>query len=212
MLQAGDRVPDFSLETGDGGRVASDALRGQRYVLYFYPKDDTPGCTKEACGFRDARARFDALGVRVFGVSADSAAAHARFASRHALNFPLLADPERRLIEGVGAWVEKSLYGRRYMGIARVTFVVGPDGRVEKVFPKVTPAEHADAVLAYLSGSEEVKARPAKAASPKPAAKPSAAKHPAATKPAAKPTTKNTARPAAKQAARARRAKAARRR
>jgi peroxiredoxin Q/BCP len=206
MLQPGDRIPDFALRTGSGDTVSSAGLRGQRFVLYFYPKDDTPGCTKEACGFRDNLPRYDALGVPVFGISADSTAAHDRFARKYGLGFPLLSDPERKTIEGFGAWIEKQLYGRKYMGIARATFVVGPDGRVEKVWDKVTPATHADDVLGYLTGSTEVATRPAlakraeapaegapatKAAVRKPAAKRPAANKSAANKSAAKKSAAN---------------------
>ncbi|HET9485753.1 MAG TPA: peroxiredoxin [Xanthomonadales bacterium] len=193
MLQPGDRIPDFTLETGSGDTVSSAGLRGKRFVLYFYPKDDTPGCTKEACGFRDNLPRFGALGVPVFGISADSTAAHDRFARKYGLGFPLLSDPDRRTIEGFGTWIEKQLYGRRYMGIARATFVVGPDGRVEKVWEKVTPATHADEVLGHLTGSTELATRPPeakRAASPaaKPAAKKTAPKKSASKKTVSKQT------------------------
>jgi peroxiredoxin Q/BCP len=150
MLHAGDLIPAFDLTSTDGTRVSSASLAGRRYVLYLYPKDDTPGCTTEACSFRDNLPRFSGMGVPVFGVSPDSAAAHAKFTAKHGLTFPLLADPERLLIEGLGAWVEKSMYGRKYMGVQRSTFVVGPDGRIEKVWEKVTPARHAEEVLAFL--------------------------------------------------------------
>jgi peroxiredoxin Q/BCP len=152
MLQAGDNVPEFSLVTDKGETVSAKRLKGQRYVLYFYPKDDTPGCTKEACGFRDNLPSFEQLSVRVFGVSADSEAAHTKFVKKFDLNFSLLADPERQLIEGIGAWVEKSMYGKKYMGIARATFVVDAKGKIEKVWEKVAkPDQHAAEVLAYLN-------------------------------------------------------------
>lgn len=150
MLQAGDPIPEFALASTQGGEVSSLSLRGKRYVLYFYPKDDTPGCTTEACNFRDTLPRFEETGTLVYGVSPDDIAAHEKFIAKHALNFPLLADPERKLIEAVGVWVEKSMYGKKYMGVQRSTFVVGPDGRIEKVWPKVTPDGHAREVLEYL--------------------------------------------------------------
>jgi peroxiredoxin Q/BCP len=150
MLQPGDRIPDFDLLTDRGERVSPQTLKGARVVLYFYPKDDTPGCTTEACAFRDALPKFDASKVRVYGISADDAKRHAKFAAKHQLHFPLLADPERQAIEGFGVWIEKSLYGRKYMGIARATFVIDASGRIERVWDKVKPATHAEEVLAYL--------------------------------------------------------------
>jgi peroxiredoxin Q/BCP len=152
MLKVGDKVPAFSLMSDTMGEVKSSALQGQRYVLYFYPKDDTPGCTKEACSFRDNLPKFQNVGVPIYGVSIDDVKAHGKFTKKFALNFPLLADPERKLIDGMGLWVEKSMYGRTYMGTARATFVVGPNGKVEHVWEKVTPEGHAEEVLAYLQG------------------------------------------------------------
>lgn len=150
MLVVGDRVPEFKLASDSAGEVDSAALLGQRYVLYFYPKDDTSGCTQQACGFRDNLPDFSSLSVPVYGVSADSIAAHQRFVKKYGLNFPLLADPEHRLLEPLGVWIEKSMYGRKYMGIQRATFVIGRDGRIEHVWPKVKTAGHAEEVLAYL--------------------------------------------------------------
>ena len=152
MLTAGDRVPSFTLESDTAGTISSAGLAGKRYVLYFYPRDDTPGCTKEACSFRDNLPLFGNLGVPVFGVSADDVKAHAKFTAKFSLNFPLLADPERKLIEPMGVWGEKSFMGKKYMGITRATFVVAPDGRIEHVWEKVTPENHAEEVLAYLKG------------------------------------------------------------
>jgi peroxiredoxin Q/BCP len=151
MLQAGDPIPEFNLMSTDGAQVSSAGLAGRRYVLYLYPKDDTPGCTTEACSFRDNLPKFADLGVPVYGVSPDGAASHGKFAAKHGLNFPLLADPQRVLIAALGAWVEKRMYGRTYMGVQRSTFVAGPNGRIEKVWEKVTPASHAAEVLAYLA-------------------------------------------------------------
>ena len=151
MLQPGDAAPSFALPRDGGGTVRSEDLRGQRYLLYFYPKDDTPGCTREACAFRDRLPDFERLGVPVFGVSADTVRAHDRFALKHKLGFPLLADPDHSLIEAYGVWVEKSLYGRKYFGIQRSSFLVDADGRVEKAWPKVSPEQHPDEVLAHLA-------------------------------------------------------------
>jgi len=150
MLKVGDAVPKFVLESDSVGTVKASELKGKRYVLYFYPKDDTPGCTTEACSFRDNLPKFGDLGVPVYGVSADDVKKHGKFTQKFALNFPLLADPEHQLIEPMGVWVEKSMYGRKYMGIARATFIVGPTGKVEQVWEKVTPKGHAEEVLAWL--------------------------------------------------------------
>lgn len=151
MLQIGASVPAFNLSSDSGAQVSAAGLLGQRYLLYFYPKDDTPGCTRQACAFRDALPQFQALGVPVFGVSADDVGKHQKFVRKHQLNFPLLADPERELIEPIGVWVEKNMYGRTYMGIQRASFLVGSDGRIEMVWPKVSPDRHAAEVQAWLS-------------------------------------------------------------
>ena len=189
MRKPGSTVPDFSLTASDGRSISAKGLRGQRFVLYFYPKDDTPGCTREACAFRDNLPAFGKLGVPVFGVSADSEAAHRKFVLKYGLNFPLLADPERKLIEPIGAWVEKSMYGRKYMGVARCTFVIGSDGRIETAWDKVAPDVHAGEVLAYLGGAGAA-STPAiaktKPVSGKPVAKKAAAKKAAAKKVAPK--------------------------
>jgi len=150
MLKEGDRAPEFDLATDGGGRVRLSDLRGERVVLYFYPKDDTSGCTKEACGFRDSMTAFRARGIRVLGVSPDDVASHDRFRDKFDLNFPLLSDPDHAVAEAYGAWGTKKMYGREYEGILRSTFVIGPDGLVEKVYPKVKPAEHAEQILSDL--------------------------------------------------------------
>lgn len=169
MLAVGDLAPAFDLESDSAGRVSSQALAGRRYVLYFYPKDDTPGCSKEACSFRDRQPDFTALGVPVYGVSADDLASHAKFTRKYQLNFPLLADPEHRLLEAYGVWVEKSMYGKKYMGVQRATFVIGADGRIEQVWEKVKPEGHADQVYAYLTAADP---RPAATAdTPRPRAR-----------------------------------------
>ena len=150
MLQAGDTAPPFKLTAGGGQVVDSESLAGREYLLYFYPKDSTPGCTREACAFRDNLPALEKLGLAVFGVSADTRLAHERFAQKHALNFPLLADSDHQLLEAYGVWVEKSLYGRKFMGILRSSFLVGADGRIEKAWPKVNPDRHAEEVLTWL--------------------------------------------------------------
>ncbi len=146
----GKSAPSFTLPDQDGNSWSSDQLKGKPYVLYFYPKDDTPGCTKEACGVRDHYAEFRAKGVPIFGVSADTVASHRKFADKYNLPFPLLADPDRKVIEAYGAWREKSMYGRTYMGIQRMTVIVGPNGKIVKEWPKVSPEEHAAEILREL--------------------------------------------------------------
>jgi len=152
MLQVGDGFPPFDLAAQTGERFTQQDLLGQRYVMFFYPKDNTPACTQEACEFRDLRAAFVALSVQVFGVSADLMAAHQRFAKKFDLSYPLLSDPDHLLLEPLGVWAQKKLYGREYLGIVRSTFVVGSDGRIEYVWPKVRAKGHAEEVLAYLRG------------------------------------------------------------
>lgn len=146
-LSVGDAIPTFALPDQDGNVVSSDSLRGEPYVLYFYPKDDTPGCTKEACGFRDDIGRFHEKGVRVLGVSPDKPESHARFRAKYGLNFTLLSDVDKALIEGAGVWVKKQNYGREYMGVERSTFLVGGDGRVQKVWRRVRVDGHVGDVL-----------------------------------------------------------------
>lgn len=150
MLQKGDMAPDFALDSDDGNRVRLADLRGRRVVLYFYPKDDTSGCTKEACGFRDARPQFETQDAVVLGVSPDGVDSHERFRDKYDLNFPLLADSDHSVAEAYGAWGKKKLYGREYEGVLRSTFLIGPDGRIEKIYRKVKPAGHADEILADL--------------------------------------------------------------
>ncbi len=150
-LTPGDRAPDFSLTADDGSSVSSADLAGSRYVLYFYPKDDTAGCTAQACGLRDRWADVSATGVTLYGVSPDSAKSHGEFRSKYDLPFPLLVDEAHRLADAYGVWVEKSFMGRRYFGNERTTFVVGPDGRIEHVLPQVDPNQHADRLLEVLA-------------------------------------------------------------
>ncbi|WAS98978.1 peroxiredoxin [Nannocystis punicea] len=149
-LKPGDLAPPFSLAADDGKTYALRDLAGQRAVLYFYPRDNTPGCTTEACDFRDRQARFAASGVTVLGVSGDSLASHARFRSKYGLNFPLLSDPGNQVATAYGAYGEKQMYGRKVQGIIRSTFVIGPDSRIEAVHSPVRVAGHADALLAAL--------------------------------------------------------------
>ena len=150
MIKEGTKAPDFVLEDEVGNSVTLSQFKGKKVVVYFYPKDDTPGCTKEACSFRDAYDEILAKGAVVIGISADSAKSHGNFKKKYGLPFYLVSDPERKAIEGFGAWGEKKMYGKSYMGIVRSTFIIGPDGTVEKVFPKVTPDGHAKEVLENL--------------------------------------------------------------
>ncbi|CAN5829382.1 thioredoxin-dependent thiol peroxidase [soil metagenome] len=151
MLRPGDAAPDFALSDPSGRRVALSDLAGQHVILYFYPKDDTPGCTKEACGFRDAWDDLRALGAVVLGVSPDAADAHLRFAEKYGLPFQLLSDPDRKVMEAYEAYGEKTLYGRKSTGVIRSTVWIGPDGRVRRHWPRITDAgAHPGQVLAAL--------------------------------------------------------------
>ncbi len=150
-LEAGQQAPDFALESDGGETVSLSGLRGKSVVLYFYPKDDTPGCTTEACEFRDAYDRFRERGVEVIGVSPDPVERHAKFRSKHELPFPLLADPDHTAAEAFGVWVEKKNYGKTYMGINRSTFVIGPDGKIVKAMHGIKAAGHAAKVLEGLA-------------------------------------------------------------
>lgn len=152
MLTVGDRAPDFTLSDKDGNSVSLSDFAGKRVVVYFYPKDSTPGCTRQACAFAAAFEEFKSLNVPVIGVSRDSVASHVRFAEKYSLPFILLSDPERVAIEGFGVWQEKKNYGKVTMGVVRSTFVIGPDGIIEKVFPKAKPDTNASEILEYLRG------------------------------------------------------------
>jgi peroxiredoxin Q/BCP len=149
-LKEGDLAPAFQADTNGGGRVSLADLKGKPVVLYFYPKDDTPGCTKEACAFRDAYSEFKKKGAVVLGVSTDPVKAHDKFIDKFKLPFPLLSDPDKKIVQDYGVWGEKTFMGRKYMGTNRVTFLIGPNGRIQKIWPKVKPEEHADEVLAAL--------------------------------------------------------------
>jgi thioredoxin-dependent peroxiredoxin len=149
-LKEGDVAPDFSAATSGGGRISLADFKGRNVVLYFYPKDDTPGCTREACGFRDGFSGFKQLGAVVLGVSTDPVKSHDKFTEKFKLPFPLLADEDRKIVEAYGVWGEKSFMGRKYLGTHRVTFLIGGDGRIKKIWPQVKPDAHAAEVLAAL--------------------------------------------------------------
>jgi len=146
MVSVGKSAPAFSLDTDAGERLSLKDLKGRPVVLYFYPKDDTPGCTVEACEFRDAFPRFKSTKAVILGISPDSVASHVKFKKKFDLPFTLLADPDHAVAEKYGVWQKKSMYGRTYMGIARTTFVIDKDGKLAKVFEKVKPKGHAEAV------------------------------------------------------------------
>ena len=146
-MTVGAQLPDFDLETSGGGRVSNADLEGRRTVLYFYPKDDTPGCTLEGQEFTQLNEAFNAAGVTVYGVSPDTSKSHERFIAKCALAIPLISDPERRLIDSQGLWVEKKFMGRQYMGVARTTLLIGPDGTIVREWRDVKPSGHAEEVL-----------------------------------------------------------------
>ena len=150
-MKVGQKAPEFTVVDDSGKTVKLSDFKGKKVVLYFYPKDDTPGCTKEACSFRDGIAEIRKQGAVVLGVSADSAASHQKFKKKFDLNFPLLADTDKKIIEDYDVWKEKSLYGRKYMGIERTTYIIGKDGKISHIFPKVKVSEHYDEVLAALA-------------------------------------------------------------
>lgn len=147
MLKEGTTAPDFTLKDANGEAVRLKDLRGQKVVLYFYPKDDTPGCTKEACSFRDAFADYKKRNIKVLGVSLDSEASHKKFAAKYKLPFTLLADPDHAIADAYGVYGQKKFMGRTYMGVKRMTFLIDEKGKVKKVFEKVKPDQHASEVL-----------------------------------------------------------------
>jgi thioredoxin-dependent peroxiredoxin len=147
-LKEGDLAPSFTANTNGGGRVSLSDFKEKHVILYFYPRDNTPGCTKEACAFRDEYAAFKKKGAVVLGVSTDSAKAHDGFAEKYQLPFALVADEDKKIVQAYGAWGEKSFLGRKYQGTYRVTFLIGPDARIKKIWPAVKPAEHAREILA----------------------------------------------------------------
>lgn len=149
-LKEGDAAPEFTVATSGGGKISLADYRGRNVILYFYPRDDTPGCTKEACAFRDEFAQFKKRGAVVLGVSPDSVKSHDKFVEKFKLPFILLADEDKKIVQSYGVWGEKSFMGRKYLGVYRVTFLIGPDGRIKKIWPQVKPEEHAAEVLAAL--------------------------------------------------------------
>lgn len=154
MLEVGMKAPDFMLNDKDSNLVSLSDFAGKKVVLYFYPKDNTPGCTKQACAFAGVYKGFEELGVQVIGVSKDSVKSHANFAAKYNLPFVLLADPELQAIQAYDVWKEKKLYGKVSMGVVRTTYVIDENGVIEKVMPKVKPDTNAAEILAYLRGEE----------------------------------------------------------
>jgi thioredoxin-dependent peroxiredoxin len=152
MTQEGNKAPDFELRSDDGSTVKLSDLRGRPVVLYFYPKDDTPGCTAQACGIRDAWGEFQRSGAVVLGVSPDSPKKHTKFREKYGLPFTLLADEDHAVAEAYGTWVQKSFAGKKYMGVERSTFIIDAEGNLARIMRNVKPSEHADDVLAALSG------------------------------------------------------------
>ena len=146
-LKEGERAPDFTARTQTGEMVSLADFKGRQVILYFYPRDDTPGCTREACAFRDAYGEFKTAGAVIFGVSTDPIKSHLKFAEKLKLPFPLLADEDKRIVQDYGVWGEKSFMGRKYQGTHRVTFLIGRDGRIKRIWPKVKPEAHAAEVL-----------------------------------------------------------------
>jgi peroxiredoxin Q/BCP len=147
LLAVGDRAPAFRAKDQNGEPVSLSDFAGRRVVLYFYPKDDTPGCTKEACAFRDVWARLKKRKVAVLGVSTDDEKSHEKFARKYSLPFTLVADPDKKIVGDYGVWAEKSMYGRKYMGTLRVTYLIDEKGRIAAVWPKVKPESHAEEIL-----------------------------------------------------------------
>ena len=149
-LKEGDLAPSFTAVTNGGGKVCLSDFKGKNVILYFYPRDDTPGCTKEACAFRDEFGAFQRKGAGVLGVSTDSAKSHDKFVEKFKLPFILVSDEDKKIVQAYGAWGQKSFMGRKYQGTYRMTYLIGPEGRIKKIWPVVKPAEHAQEVLAAL--------------------------------------------------------------
>jgi len=214
-LQVGDSAPDFEMPTDDGSSIWLSALRGKKVVLYFYPKDDTPGCTVEACSFRDNLPDFKGVNAEIIGVSRDDSVSHQRFRNKFGLNFTLASDTTGKVTEDYGVWTEKSMYGKTFMGIQRATFLIDEKGKIMHIFPKVSVEGHTAEVLAALKGELPL-AAPAAKAPAKPAAKkkaksssakPVAAKKPATKKAAPKTSVKKKAAPKKKAPAKKKTAK-----
>ena len=153
LLSVGDKAPAFKTTNQDGENVSLSDFRGRKVVLYFYPKDDTPGCTREACSFRDGWSKFRKKKIAVLGVSADDEKSHKKFAEKFSLPFALLADTDKKILKDYGVWGEKSLYGRKYMGIHRVTYLIDEKGKIAAVWPKVKPEGHAAEILAAVDAA-----------------------------------------------------------
>jgi peroxiredoxin Q/BCP len=149
-LSEGNAAPEFTVATSGGGRISLSDYKGRNVILYFYPKDDTPGCTKEACAFRDGFSEFKEKGAVILGVSTDTVKSHDKFVEKYKLPFTLLADEDKKIVEAYGVWGEKTFMGRTYTGTLRVTFLIGPDGRIKRIWPNVKPEEHAAEVLAAI--------------------------------------------------------------
>ena len=157
VLKEGDKAPEFNLTSSKGTNVSLKDYKGkQRVVLYFYPKDDTPGCTVEACAFRDNIKKIEGLDAVVLGVSPDDVKSHDKFVEKFKLPFVLLADTEKKVCNAYGVWVKKSMYGKEYMGVARTTFIIGKDSKIEKIYEKVKPEGHAQEVLDFLKNAEDL--------------------------------------------------------
>lgn len=154
MLEAGKKAPAFSLQDGNGKKVSLSDFKGKKVVLYFYPKDMTSGCTQEACDFRDALPNFRKIKAAVLGVSIDSTASHKKFADKYDLPFTLLSDEKKEVVEKYGVWKEKSMYGKKYMGIERTTFIIDEAGKIQNIFPKVKIAGHVNEVMQALKGNK----------------------------------------------------------
>jgi thioredoxin-dependent peroxiredoxin len=150
VLEPGDKAPAFTLPDQNGEKIRLSDFKGQALVLFFYPRADTPGCTTQACGVRNRKADYKKAGARVIGISPDEVGAIDKFAGKYDLGFTLLADADHAVADKYGTWVEKSMYGKKYMGVQRATFIIGPDGKITKVFPKVQPKKHDDLVLKAL--------------------------------------------------------------
>ena len=155
MLKEGDKAPEFTLPDKDGNMVSLSDFKGQKVVVYFYPKDSTPGCTRQACAFKGAMGMYEAMGIKVIGISKDSQKSHTNFTNKYELNFTLLSDPELEAIQAFGVWQEKKMYGKVSMGVVRSTFVIDENGVIEKVYPKAKPDTNAEEILTYLKESME---------------------------------------------------------
>ena len=152
MINEGQQAPNFDLPASTGGTISLKSLKGKNIVLFFYPKDDTPGCTIEACGFRDSYKAIEKMGAVILGISPDSVKSHDKFINKFQLPYPLLADEEKKMCQDYGVWVEKSMYGKKYMGVARTTFIIDAHGHIAKIFEKVKPEGHNQEVIAALKG------------------------------------------------------------